>query len=133
MVTHKQLLRDLTVMIRMKDCTQRGEVDIEKAVRVNAANITNRTQRLPGQVLLPMLEGEVHHSDLSIDVVEGIEAVVGLLVALDGDGVAVVDDGRHGDHKLARLRGVEHHDADTAGRSGEVERRRAAVKAQTKR
>lgn len=88
MVAHKELLRDLTVMIKAHNRTHGSKVDFKEADGVSAADITYYAQSLSGKSLLPVLKGEVDSRDLGVDVVEGIEAVVSLLMGLDGDGVA---------------------------------------------
>ena len=119
-IAHKQLVGHLTIMIKVEHNTHKSEI-LEKAIGVKAANVTDCTQSLSGQGLCPMLEGEVDHRNLSIDVVEGVELVVCLLMALHGDGVAVEVDGRPGHHLVALFRGVEHHGAHTSSRGSEME------------
>lgn len=126
-VTDKEAIRDLALMVKAHDGPHGGEVDLFLAVRVDAAHVPDLGQRRNGEVLLPVLEGEADSSDLGVDVLVGDEAVLGFFVALQGDGVAVVGDGRHGDDALARRRGVEHNDPDATRTSSQMERGHAAA------
>jgi hypothetical protein len=99
-------------MIKMNNHMHRSKVNFKKVVRIDATDITDSAQGLSGQRLLPMLEGEVDYCDLGVDVVEGVEAVVRLLMALHDDGVALIVDGGPSDHLLAYFRGGKHHDAN---------------------
>jgi hypothetical protein len=126
-VTDKEAIRDLALMVKAHDGPHGGEVDLFLAVGVDAAHVPDLGQRRNGEVLLPVLEGEADSSDLGVDVVVGDEAVLGFFVALQGDGVAVVGDGRHGDDALARRRGVEHNDPDATRTSSHMERGRATA------
>ena len=48
MIVNQQLLGHLTIMIKTNNSAHRGEINIEKAVRINATNVTDRPQHLPG-------------------------------------------------------------------------------------
>ena len=48
MIAHQQLLRHFTIMIKTNNSVHRGEINVEKAVRINATNVTDRPQHLPG-------------------------------------------------------------------------------------
>jgi hypothetical protein len=64
-------------MIKTKNSAHRSEINLKERIGIDAAYITDSAQYLPRQGLLPVLEGEVHHRDLGVDVVE---AIVRLLV-----------------------------------------------------
>jgi hypothetical protein len=88
-------------MIKTNNHMHRSKVNFEKAVRIDAIDITDSAQGLSGLRHLPVLEGEVDYCDLGIDVVEGVEAVVHLLMVLHDDGVALIVDRGSSDHLLA--------------------------------
>lgn len=125
-VAHQELLRHFTVVIKMNNCTHRGEVDLEQTIRINTTNVTDSSKRIPCVGLFPMLEREVHHGDIGVDIVKGVEAVVRLLMPLQRDDVALEVDGGHGDDALPFFGAVKDHDPNTPRRSGGVELRGAA-------
>lgn len=73
-----------------------------------------------------MLQGIVDHRDLRIHTVEGVEPIVRLLVALDGEHVPLMGHRAHSDDLVPLLRSVEPHEASPARGRGELERRSAA-------
>jgi hypothetical protein len=46
MVAHKQLLRNLTIMVKANNSTHGCEINLKKAIRVNAAHVTDGASRL---------------------------------------------------------------------------------------
>ena len=120
-VLNQQLLWDVLVVVQAHDHVHGRVVTTHEALWVEAADVPHHGQHLSSFVLVPMLEQEVHHGDLGVDAVEGLEAVVGLLVMLDSERVAVMVDLAHGDDLVPLLRRGKPHDPNALCRRNQVE------------
>jgi hypothetical protein len=110
-VADQELLWHVVEMIKAKHSTNRSEILTIQAIRIDAAQVSDRRIGHADPLLFPVLQGEVLDRDLGVEAIEGVETVVGLFMWFNGDGVVLVADGGRRDSLITRLLGVEDHDA----------------------
>jgi beta-phosphoglucomutase-like phosphatase (HAD superfamily) len=87
-VTEKKLGRDVHLILNMENKANRRVVELVEAQRIDAANVTDRTESVADPALRPVLDREARGRNLGVASVSPPETVLRKLRTLKGDRVA---------------------------------------------